>query len=245
MLKRKSLVIILTALLICSLSFNVLGAGTLIDINAQMDTGIKIMLNGKAYAPKDPQDGSTYAPIIYKGRIYLPIRPVAEDIGGMKVTWDGNTRTAYLGDVTGNVGTNELQWFNATPEFTNGAGIYYTKARTPAALTTASGKAFDFGYTYHEPGWYAGYSLRVDTDFQYHKFKATFWFDEEKEENGQYSEYPPELEFRDENGILVKSFDVEWGKLYEVELDVLDVRELHIWASGSKTIIGEPKIGKP
>ena len=37
--------------------------------------------------------------ILYKGTTYLPIRKVAETIG-KQVTWDSNTRTAGIGDVT-------------------------------------------------------------------------------------------------------------------------------------------------
>lgn len=245
MFKKKGLIVILTILLVFSLSLNVLGAGTLIDINAQLDNGVKVMLNGKLYQPKDPQDGSTYVPIIYKGRLYLPIRPVAEDIGGMKVTWDGNTRTAYLGDVAGEVGLNEIRYINATPEYTSGGDVYYTKSRTPDVLTLPIGRVFDFGYTYHDPEYYSGYHLRVDTNFEYHKFKASIWVDAVKDENGEYSPYPAKIEFTDEHGSVVKTMEAEWGKLYEIELDVLDVKELHVWVEGSKSIIGEPKIGKP
>ncbi len=244
MSKRKGLISILTVLLVFSLSLNVLGAGSLIDINAQMDNGIKIMVDGKQYQPKDPQDGSNYVPIIYKGRIYLPLRPVAEDIGGYKVTWDGNTRTAFLGDSAGEIAINEIKYTNAGPEFTSGGHLYYLKSRTPDVLNLPTGKVFVFGYTFHDPDYYAGYDLRINTNFEYHKFKASIWVDEVKLEDGTYYD-TPELEFRDENDVLIKSIEVEWGKMYEVELDILDVKELNIWVRGSKSIIGEPKIGKP
>lgn len=243
LLNRKVLIATLTVLLVCSLSLNVLGAGSLIEINAQLHNGMNVMLHGKKFEPKET-DGSRIIPIIYKGRTYLPLRATAEAVG-LEVTWDQNTQTAYLGNVAGEVKTNEIKYTNATPEYTNGEHLYYTKSRNAQVLTIPSGKVFEFGYTHHDPDYYAGYSLMVNTDFQYHKFKASIWVDDVKDENGQYSPYPPKLEFKDENGALVKSIAVEWGKLYEVELDILDVKELHIWVEGSKSIIGEPRIGKP
>lgn len=205
MYKKKIFVAFFTIILIVSLSLNVLGAGTLIDINAQMDTGITIMLNGKKYQPVDPQDGSNYVPIVYKGRIYLPIRPVAEDIAGMQVTWDPNTRTAYLGSQSGEVGVKELSWFNVTPEFTHNGTTYYTKSRNAAVLTTSNGKTFEFGYTYEDPDYYAGYSIHFNTDYQYHKFKATFWVDEQKNESGEYVSKDAVIEIKDEfDSVLYK-----------------------------------------
>lgn len=163
----------------------------------------------------------------------------------MKVTWDPNTRTAYLGSQDGNVAVNELRWFNVTPDFTHDGMTYYTKSRNTAVLTTATGKVFEFGYTYEDPGYYAVYSIHFNTDYQYQKFKATFWVDEVKNESGEYISQDPVIEIRDEHESVIKKIEAQWGNLYEVEVDIQDVQRLSIWVSGSKSIIGEPKVAKP
>lgn len=38
--------------------------------------------------------------------------------------------------------------------------------------------------------------------------------------------------------MLLKKIDADYGKLYEVELDIEDVHTLEIWAQGSLSIIG-------
>lgn len=70
--------------------------------------------------------------------------------------------------------------------------------------------------------------LGMGTEKSGRTFRAAFWVDEEK----------------DENGIPLKKMDVQYGQLYEAELDVKDVLELEVWVSGSLSMIGEPMIGK-
>lgn len=241
MFKRKGLIAILTLLLVCSLSFNVLGAGALIDIQAQLHTGINVMLHGKKFEPVET-DGSKIIPIIYKGRTYLPLRATAEAVG-LEVTWDQNTQTAYLGDVAGEVNTGEIKYVNATQEFKNsGHSFLYLKSRNPELLTLPTGEVFEFGYT--RPAGEAGTAyLVLNTNFEYQKFTAKIWVDKTKEADGSYWG-DPYLKIVDENNISMGTFNVEWGKLYEIELDIADVKELEITVSGDKSIIGEPRLGK-
>jgi hypothetical protein len=232
-----------TVLLMFSVAWNVSGASTLVEIQAYLNNGIKVVLHGKPFEPVDPDDGSKYVPITYNGRTYLPLRAVAEG-AGLKVTWDANTGTAYLGDTEGTIEKQSISYIRVSPEFARvNEGLYRLKNRMPEYLNRAPGKTFEYGYS-GDSGYYAGMSMTVITNFEYDKFKATFWIDEEKDENGEYTGSDPVIEFRDENSIPVKKFDVEYGKLYDIELDIKDVMELEVWASGSLSIIGEPMIGK-
>lgn len=61
-----------------------------------LNTSITVLLNGTLFNAKDPQDGSVYVPLTYKGRTYLPLRAVAE-AAGIPVDYDDNTKTVYLG----------------------------------------------------------------------------------------------------------------------------------------------------
>lgn len=57
---------------------------------------IKMVVNGVPVEPKDA-NGSKIEPFIYNGTTYLPVRAVG-DAFGQQVTWDGNTKTVYIGD---------------------------------------------------------------------------------------------------------------------------------------------------
>lgn len=118
----KMLSVFLAVALFFSLSANVLGADGLIEIQAYLNNGIKMTLNGKPFEPTDPSDGSKYVPITYKGRTYLPLRAVAEAVG-MEVLWDANTNTAHLGSVGGEIQKTGLSWTRVTPEYGPDSGL--------------------------------------------------------------------------------------------------------------------------
>lgn len=46
-----------------------------------LNNDITILLNGTLFNATDPQDGSVYVPLTYKGRTYLPLRAIAEAVG--------------------------------------------------------------------------------------------------------------------------------------------------------------------
>ncbi len=64
-------------------------------IEAYLDHGIRLVLYGEEFIPKDV-DGKEVIPINYQGSTYLPIRGVAEAIG-LPVKWDPDTLTASVG----------------------------------------------------------------------------------------------------------------------------------------------------
>ena len=59
-------------------------------------SNIKMVVNGVPVEPKDA-NGSKIEPFIYNGTTYLPVRAVG-DAFGQQVTWDGNTKTVYIGE---------------------------------------------------------------------------------------------------------------------------------------------------
>lgn len=68
------------------------------NITVQYDN-IKLVIDGVTITPKDA-NGSTVEPFIYNGTTYLPVRAVGNALG-KQVSWDGNTKTVYLGDNLG------------------------------------------------------------------------------------------------------------------------------------------------
>lgn len=84
-----------TSLLVAMMYSNVLAAETTKNVQIQYNN-IKLVVDGVPITPKDT-NGSNIEPFIYNGTTYLPIRAVGEAIG-KQVTWDGVTKTVYLGE---------------------------------------------------------------------------------------------------------------------------------------------------
>lgn len=60
---------------------------------------IKMVVDGIPVTPQDA-NGKTVEPFIYNGTTYLPVRAVGDAIG-KQVTWDGKSKTVYLGEAPG------------------------------------------------------------------------------------------------------------------------------------------------
>ncbi|MFC0214458.1 stalk domain-containing protein [Paenibacillus chartarius] len=234
-LKRKGIVTgALAAALSLSLSYNVLGAGTLTEVRVFLNTGIKVMLNGKAFEAVDADTGTRLVPITYNGSTYLPMRAVAE-AAGMKVTWDPNTETAYLGEVGGDIAKGEISYIKASTEYVYNASLYRLASRTPEELKTADGTAFAYGYV---TGGSRSVSIEVLTEFSYSKFKARIYAADTLTKDDL------QVKVVDENNVTVKEMMVKNGAITDIEFDVKDTKSLRIYVQGDRSIIGEPMLGK-
>ncbi|MFC5699984.1 stalk domain-containing protein [Cohnella faecalis] len=227
-----------TAMLVAALSvsvpMNVFGAGALTEIKVFLNTGIKVIVEGKSFNPA-LEDGTKLVPITYKGSTYLPLRAVAEATG-LKVSWDPNTSTAYLGKVEGDIAKEETSYIRASSEFVyNGEATYRLSSRTPEQLTTDDGTVFGFGYV---TGGSRSVTIEVETKFAYSKFKAKIWSADSLTKDDL------KIEIRDENNISVKELKVKNGGITELELDIKDTNALRIYVQGDKSIIGEPMLRK-
>lgn len=227
-LRNKGIVIsILAVMLTLFLTQQSLGAGTLTEINVFLNTGIKVMLNGKPFEPTDKDDGTKLVPITYRGSTYLPMRAVAE-AAGIQVTWDPQTETAYLGEAGGKVAQNSISYIKASPEFVyNGNLTYRLASRTPEELTIADGTKLNYGYV---TGGSRSVNIEVTTDFQYDKFKAKIWAADTLTSDDL------QVKVVDENNVTVKDMQVKSGKITELELDVKDTKALRIYVQGIKAL---------
>lgn len=88
-------VAVTTALFAAMASASAFAAETTKNVQIQFDN-IQLVVDGVPITPKDA-NGSRIEPFIYNGTTYLPIRAVGEAIG-KQVTWDGATKTVYLGE---------------------------------------------------------------------------------------------------------------------------------------------------
>ncbi|MEW6173210.1 MAG: copper amine oxidase N-terminal domain-containing protein [Bacillota bacterium] len=89
---RKKKLLFLSCLLVVFLLgmlTQAVASSTLQSVTAYVDSGVKIVLDGNTL-------NSPEKPILYNDRYYLPVRAVAEAVG-KAVTWDGATKTVYLG----------------------------------------------------------------------------------------------------------------------------------------------------
>lgn len=86
-----------TALALCTgmVTGTALAANTVYKNIRVQYCGIKLMVNGAPVTPKDA-NGSTVEPFIYNGTTYLPVRAVGNALG-QDVSWNGNTKTVYIG----------------------------------------------------------------------------------------------------------------------------------------------------
>ena len=93
---------LLVAVLCCTLALVTVAYATNATKTIQaayMD--IKLVIDGVPVTPKD-SNGTVVEPFIYNGTTYLPVRAVGEALG-KQVTWDGKTKTVYLGEAPGQV----------------------------------------------------------------------------------------------------------------------------------------------
>lgn len=103
----------------------VLGSGTVAfakvaNMNIPVSfSNIKIMIDGK-------QLNTSKEPFTYNGTTYLPVRAVAEAVG-KDVTWDGATKTVYLGEVPQNTEptTNNQNEKISAKEYSYASGSFF------------------------------------------------------------------------------------------------------------------------
>ena len=113
---------------------------------------IKLVVDGNAVTPKDAA-GTVVEPFIYEGTTYLPVRAVGEALG-KQISWDGNTKTVYIGAVPGQetylldvCPPYETDYYSA-PETVSIMGTQYKKAFTLTERVWTTGSEWKTGYAY-------------------------------------------------------------------------------------------------
>ena len=93
---------VLAAVLCCALALVTVAYATNATKTIQAAyMNIKLVVDGVPITPKD-SNGSTVEPFIYNGTTYLPVRAIGEALD-KQVTWDGKTKTVYIGEAPGQV----------------------------------------------------------------------------------------------------------------------------------------------
>ena len=121
----------LYAALTCGTAF---AANTVYRTITVQYSDIKLVVDGVKVTPKDA-DGITVEPFIYNGTTYLPVRAVGNAIG-KQVTWDGNSKTVYLGEAP----SNQTWLMDVCPPYEK------KYVNTPSSFKM-SGKSYTHGFT--------------------------------------------------------------------------------------------------
>lgn len=181
---------LLVAVLCCTLALVTVAYATNATKTIQaayMD--IKLVIDGVPVTPKD-SNGTVVEPFIYNGTTYLPVRAVGEALG-KQVTWDGKTKTVYLGEAPGQV----TYLLDVCPPYEKD---YLFK--TPTTFDMA-GKAYAHGFTLY------GYS---DTLFNLNGEYSMLEFDFGHVDDSSMSVYDPEHSYHFYlDGKLVKSIETD------------------------------------
>lgn len=116
--------------------------------------GIKLVVNGAPVTPKDA-NGSTVEPFIYNGTTYLPVRAVGNALG-QDVSWNGNTKTVYIGMNESDVASNTLQ-----PYQISGDMAIVEKKNSPIMMM---GKSYSQGL--YSKGWSSTALYNLDGNYK-------------------------------------------------------------------------------
>ena len=111
-MKRTAFLLCITMALLVGISAGALAAGKVEQIQAYLNRGITIRLNGEEQSMYDVKGNRVY-PISYNGTTYVPIRAVSTMLG-LDVEWDGATNTVLLGsnDVVPKTKITDLTYYN-------------------------------------------------------------------------------------------------------------------------------------
>lgn len=88
---------VVSSLLVIGMVFPSAASSALKQISAYLNYQVNVLYNGEKLVLKNA-DGNTVVPITYEGSTYLPMRPLVEQLMGMKVDWDQATKTITIGE---------------------------------------------------------------------------------------------------------------------------------------------------
>ena len=164
--------------------------------------GISLVVDGVAVTPKDAS-GNVVEPFVSEGTTYLPVRAVADALG-KSVTWDGETKTVYIGQVPG---TTE-SWMTKLPPFETGLATVYD-GTDPKASFQVGGVTKTEGVVLADTSYSNPAYAIWNTNCLYKTMTFTI----------AHSENVQKIQRGDENGVLDIYLDGELSTTYELQWD--------------------------
>ncbi|MGN1002910.1 MAG: stalk domain-containing protein [Oscillospiraceae bacterium] len=141
-LSRKLRCVVIALALTAALAGTAVAAGTVVTKTIEANyMDIQIVVDGVAVTPKDA-NGKVVEPFISESTTYLPVRAIGEALG-KQVTWDGETKTVYIGQVPG----TQESWMTKLPPYQVNSASRVYDGTDPKAFYTVGGVTKTEGIT--------------------------------------------------------------------------------------------------
>lgn len=234
MSKNMKSLIIKTLILTILLGTAVCAVENDLSIEAVLSNSIKLKLNGKDWAPKDPASGNYYKPIVYQGRVYLPVRVIIEEAAGMPVDYDGDTRTVWIGGKKEIVNVDDVSLYK---------DYYGTMLTTDKDKLATPDGLYRWGITNDKDMSMQYFSFYLIPDGKYKNFRGSFFIDKSVE-----IDLIMDIRKETRDGTVIKSITLKPGEtIKDLDIDISGVSKL--WFTSEltmkhgrtkKAVIGEP-----
>lgn len=235
MFKNKSFLLgLLIGMLIMSTFTLSLAAGNLNPINAFLNNGVKLMLNGAEWKTKDTATGAYYTPISYNGRLYLPLRAVIEEAAKMPVEFDPATQIVWINGKIEKLELKDAAFYS---------DYYGTILTTDAERLTTALKSYAWGVTNDKDVDMQYFTCFFTNDNKYKSFSTDLYVDSS-------AKAPVVFNIRKEtyDGAVIKTFTLNPGEtLQNITADIAGVNKACIETNIKinqgpikKIVIGQP-----
>lgn len=221
---------IVTVALVLSVGMSGFAASSLKNITAQIDSAVKVILNGKTFVLKDEKGGAV-KPILYNGTYYIPANSVATATG-LVYNLDTKTNTIQMGE------RSTFVYVDATM-YKDFYGTMFTK--DPAKVVFED-KAFKSAIVNSMPLTYSDSFLGdIKLNKKFTTFTATVCLSEKAAKEQIFN-------FEDKaTKEVLKSITLQPGEMMEVTFDVVGVTELRLNGAANQggadaIIVGDPRM---
>lgn len=221
---------VVTMGLVFSMSISGFAGTTLKSISAQIDSSVKILVNGKSVTLKDDA-GAVVKPILYKDTYYVPVKSISE-ASGLVYSWDKQKKVIQLGE------RSEYVYVDATM-YKDFYGTMFTK---DAAKAVFGDKTFKTAIVNSMPLTFSdSFFADVILNKKYTTFTTTICLSEKaaKEQIFKFEDKTTKE--------VLKSVTLQPGETMDVTFSVAGITELRVACDANQggadaIVIGEPRM---
>ena len=187
------IVLILCVVFVFGVAVGASGAVKQEEVKAIINHGLKMVLNGKDFAPKGA-DGQPLRPLTYKGSTYLPVRAIAEALS-IAVDYDAPSQTVYLGEK----GKTPL----SSEHFSH---LWYCQLSFDQSQLFVNGKQYQSGILYTGKDGFSEMGGFVQPKGQFQKFGGVACLEDN---DGTTDEVTIKIREKDQSGKVLKELNVK------------------------------------
>ncbi|MDW7671908.1 MAG: hypothetical protein SCK57_11570 [Bacillota bacterium] len=223
-----------TCLLLVSLVSGVQAATADQNIQAILSYSMNLKLNGQDWAPKDSSTGQAFAPIVFNGRTYLPVKAVVQEAAGMALEYDAATKTVWIGGKTGVTAIRDEIFYR------NDFGSMITSDKSKLTTPDAS---YAWGIVNDRAMSLQHFIFYLEPEGKYNTFTASFYLD-----GGAKDSLTINIRENTTDGPVIKTLQLEPGVTQqEVSVDIRGRQRICVESTVtmkhdmiSQLVIGEP-----